>query len=144
MSHSYLKNQVSLKDFTPPRGTTKVVELSLIERKNIGRRRLAEHVARLFAADPTRVTIRSFGRYITIANIGWGFQVSSRSGRHSPPREKGFRNFQEFVEYLGSGGFAPTELLRMAKLIRQRENDQRSLKGSKKMSWKITVLPILP
>ena len=135
MSHSYLKNQVSLKDFTPPRGTTKVVELTLIERKNIGRRRLADHVAKLFAHGPTRVTIKSFDNYTTLANIGWGFQVTPRTGRHAPSKAKGFRTFPEFAEYLGSSRFSPTELLRMAKLIRQRENDERSVKGKKRSQF---------
>lgn len=131
MSHSFIRNVVSLADFTPKRGTTKVVELTLIERKNIGRRRLAEHVARLFAHDPVRVTIRSHHRFITLANIGWGFQVTSRSVHKSLTREHGFNSLTDFIDYLANGTFASTELLRMAKLMRKQVNDKRSVEGSK-------------
>jgi hypothetical protein len=119
-----------------PRGTTKVVELTLIERKRLAKKALAAHVARIFAKEPTRITIKSFGRYDTIANIGWGFQINSRNRRFSPEKAEGFKHFQEFVDHLDKH-YRPTELLRMAKLIRQRENDTRSLKGKKKSDLRI-------
>lgn len=125
MSHSYARNKISLKDFTPPHGTTKTVLLTLLERKKVARQRLAEHVARLFVAESCRVTIKSFGRYITIAHNGWGFQITNRSIRRSPASESGFRSFPEFVNHLAAF-FRPTELLRMAKLIRKQKNDKRS------------------
>jgi hypothetical protein len=137
MSHSYIRNIISLADFTPKRGTTKTVELTLIERKNIGRRKLAEHIARLFAHDPIRVTIKKHGRYITIANIGWGFQVTRRPYGFGPAVENGFKTLEEFTDHL-AGTFASTEILRMAKLIRKQNNDKRSREKNKKSDLRIT------
>lgn len=128
MSHSYLKNKVSLQTFTPPRGTTKVVELTLAERKRIALKHLGAYVAGEFSREPTRVTIRSFGYYTTIANVCWGFQVTPVN-RRSPEQHTGFKTLKEFAEYLGSGVFHPTELLRMSKLIRKRESIKRSVDG---------------
>lgn len=133
MSRSFILKPITLFNFTPPHGTTKVVELTLAERKIIGRQNLANHVARLFARDPISITIKSYDQYFTIANIAWGFQVtrcrlpwgSSVGDSHA------FNVFSGFAAYLGSGIFTPTDLLRMAKLIRQNTNDKLSIEGSK-------------
>ncbi len=74
-----------LKDFTPPRGTTKTVELTRAERKAIGRRNLAnffiEQFRNFYVMNPVRVTIKQDGIFYTLSFADGAFQVRSTSDR---------------------------------------------------------------
>jgi len=56
---------LTLNHFTPPKGSTKTVLLTKSERKEIGRKNLADYVVRSFPAG-TSVAVKSHGSYFRI------------------------------------------------------------------------------
>lgn len=120
-----------LKTFTPPRGTTKTVELTLAERKTIGRNSLAKYVTRFF--DNNSVTVKYHGAYFTIRHTGRSstvmFRVSIRRNQAGQCNLNPMPH-EVFQAWLAKN-FEATILLRIIKLIEKNTRDKDSVDRQK-------------
>ncbi len=126
-----MKNQnYSIPNFRPPYGATKQTLLSLAERKEIERKKLAEYVARMFLSYPKGAVIKSHGMYYTYWKTEWGFKMAM-TGYNMSRSEGGFPTLEEFAAHLFEK-HGSCELLRLIKMMRQMWNDARSIVGNNK------------
>ncbi len=119
-----------IPNFRPKRGTQKLVLLTLAERKEIERKGLANHIARMFSAFPKGAMVKSHGMYYAYQMTEHGFIVTM-GGRNMSRTELTFPNYEDFTDHLFSKHGA-CELRRLGKMLVQRWLDDRSLKNSKK------------
>jgi len=127
---------LTLNNFAPIYGTTKVVLLTKKERNEIGRKKLATYVADCFP-DGSTVAVKSYGQYFRVTNHNERFEVRGSGGLFNVVSIlfDGGHSFVEkdfFVNWLSK--LNSCVMLRMLKLIEKNARDKESQRIQKELT----------
>jgi len=125
---------MNLTDFMPPRGTTKVVELTLRERKDIGKRELARCVLEHFDLG-TKVAIKYHGYHYVLWHGTPHIFSLSRHRAGLVANASGSAALDLLCNYFDS-----VSLLRMVKLIKKNAADKYAVEKQKALEARARIL----